>query len=99
MRSGQGPLHHRADHFIQHSVERKLAARAPDPDGPGQELQDKGSSHPRQHVLPEAGGGGGLRQLGLQSGDGVLQYSDTGPQPNVVGDEILEKRPIRKIKY
>ncbi len=36
VRSGQGPLHHGADHLVQDFVEGKLAARASNPDGPGQ---------------------------------------------------------------
>ena len=99
MRGGQGFFHNRADHTIQDPIQRKLAAGAADPHWSGQELQHKGSPHAGQQILPKAGCGGGLRQFGLQNGDGLLQYPHTGPKPDVVGDEILEKRPIRKIKY
>jgi hypothetical protein len=90
--SGQSPLHHRADHLVQHSVEGELATRAPDPDGPGQQFHHQGGPHACQHVLPEAGCGGSLCQFGLQGGDGFLQNPNSSPQPDVLRNQVLKEQ-------
>ncbi len=91
MGGGQGLLHNGAHGLVQQLVEGKWSPGAVDPHRSGQELQHKGTTHASQQVLPEASGGGGLRQLGLQGGDGLLQYPHAGPQPDVIGDEVLKR--------
>jgi hypothetical protein len=86
----QSLFHNGADQPIKHPIKGKWFSRTADPHRPSQQLNHKGSPHASQQVLPEAGGGGGLRQFGLQGGDRLLQDPHAGPQPDVVGDEILQ---------